>query len=238
MTPEDKKLLKRLNQRLAQWDKAGAESYIVQETRLALLNFYLENDLEIKSKTTNFTTREGLTKKQESELLDIAKMFESAKSSKVGAYDEKAKATDEQIQKSYETAKARYPSTIKNFNDYVNWVDEMENTEKGFKEYFDSGEMARIYDYGYSLKLTTKQIQSQMKQQIKNGKTTPIESRYDKTISRIDKYYQQKNNPYNKVKKQARKSAGEKQYKKVKQNARKSTSAQQYKQTKQKAKGK
>ena len=193
MDKNDKKLLRKLNQRLARWDKAGAESYIVQETRLALTNFYLENDLDIKSKTINFTTRSGLTSKQEQQLVAIANMFNDAKSSNVGYYNANEGAeTDARLMASYQTAKARYPSTIKNFSDYVNWIDQMENTSKGFKEYFDSGEMARIYDYGYSLKMSTSEIQDIMKKQLRYGKKTPIEDRYEKTISRIDKYYQSK----------------------------------------------
>ena len=100
--------------------------------------------------------------------------------------------TDARLMASYQTAKERYPSTIKNFSDYVNWIDQMENTSKGFKEYFDSGEMARIYDYGYSLKMSTSEIQDVMKKQLRYGKKTPTDERYEKTISRIDKYYQSK----------------------------------------------
>ena len=193
MDSNDKKLLRKLNTRLARWDKAGAESYIVQETRLALTNFYLENDLDIKSKTINFTTRSGLTSKQEQQLLAIADMFNDAKSSKIGYYNaNEGTENDARLMASYQTAKARYPSTIKNFSDYVNWIDQMENTSKGFKEYFDSGEMARIYDYGYSLKMSTSEIQEVMKKQLRYGKKTPTDERYEKTISRIDKYYQSK----------------------------------------------
>ena len=193
MTQDEKNLLRKLNKRLAKWDEVDSESYIVQETRLALTNFYLENELEIKSKTINFTTRSDLTQKQISDLMDIAKMFESAKTSNVGYYMENnGSDVDERTIKAFETAKQRYPATIKNFNDYVNWIDEMENTEKGFKEYYDSKTMARIYDYGYSLNLSTSEIQKMMKKQLRYGKKTPIEDRYQKTINRIDKYYKEK----------------------------------------------
>lgn len=189
MKKSERLLLLRMNKRLERWKKAGVESFIISEVKNSLLNFYLKHDIKAPA-SGRFTTRKGLTREQEKELVNLAKAMENVKQSNVGYYQKMAKKFDvnEATKKSYQTSKANYPSSFSSFEEWVKWTDMMQQ-ENSFTEYYDSKTLADIYDYGYSLGLSNKQIQSNMKKQMRYGKKTPFESRYDATIARIDKYY-------------------------------------------------
>lgn len=188
MTREEELLLKRLNKRMQRLTQRGIESTAMKETKNMLLNFYMKHDIQAPA-SGRFTTRKNLSDQEQKELLAIAKQFEGLKSSQVGFYTGRGKNVDEQFRKSYETAKANYPNMISDYGDYLSFIDRMENEDKSFKAYFDSKEMAQIYDYGYSLGMSSNDIQKIMKKQIRYGKRTDPEQRYDKTIARINKYY-------------------------------------------------
>ena len=189
MRKQERLLLLRMNKRLERWKKAGVESFIISEVKNSLLNFYLKHDLKAPP-TARFTVRKGMTREQELELINLAKAMENVKQSNVGYYKKLANKYDvsEATRKSYETAKRNYPASFGSFVEWVKWTDMMQQTNQ-FTEYYDSKTLADIYDYGYSLGLTSKQIQSNMKKQLRYGKNTPFESRYDATVARINKYY-------------------------------------------------
>lgn len=182
--------LRKLNKRMERMKKANIKSTIIEETKNMLLNFYLKHDI-IAPRSGRFTTRQNLTKEQEKELLSIARVMDRAKTSQVGYMKGKGLQVSEQQRKSYETAKQNYPNLISDYGDYSQMIDLIENEDKSFKAYFDSKEMLQIYDYGYSLGLSTNDIQKQMKKQIRYGKQLDPEQRYDKTIARINDYYEQ-----------------------------------------------
>lgn len=182
--------LKKLNKRMERMKKANIKSTIIEETKNMLLNFYLKHDI-VAPRSGRFTTRKNLTKEQEKELLSIARVMDRAKTSRVGYMKGKGAAASEQQRKSYETAKMNYPNLISDYSDYAQMIEMIENEDKSFKAYYDSKEMLQIYDYGYSLGLSTNDIQKQMKKQIRYGKQLDPEQRYDKTIARINDYYDQ-----------------------------------------------
>lgn len=182
--------LKKLNKRMERMKKANIRSTIIEETKNMLLNFYLKHNI-VAPRSGRFTTRKNLTKEQEKELLSIARVMDRAKTSQVGYMKGKGAAVSEQQRKSYETAKMNYPNIISDYSDYTQMIEMIENEDKSFKAYYDSKEMLQIYDYGYSLGLSTNEIQKQMKKQIRYGKQLDPEQRYDKTIASINDYYDQ-----------------------------------------------
>lgn len=190
MNKKGKLLLKKLNKRMERFRKAGLKSPIVDEVKNMLLNFYLKYDIQAPP-TGSFTTRQGLSPKEEKELFKIADVMDRAKSSNVGYYKGKGINVSEQQRKSYETMKASYPNIISNYGDYVGIIDKLQNEGKSFSAYYDSKEMLQIYDYGYAIGMSTNDIQKIMKKQIRYGKRVPEEQRYDRTIARINKYYDQ-----------------------------------------------
>lgn len=190
MNKKGKLLLKKLNKRMERFRKAGLKSPIVDEVKNMLLNFYLKYDIQAPP-TGSFTTRSDLTKEEEKELFKIADVMDRAKSSNVGYYKGTGINVSEQQRKSYETMKASYPNIISNYGDYVGIIDKLQNEGKSFSAYYDSKEMLQIYDYGYSIGMSTNDIQKIMKKQIRYGKKVPEEQRYDRTIARINKYYDQ-----------------------------------------------
>lgn len=187
LSREDKLLLQRMNKRMERFKKAGHENYVVQETKNMLLNFYLKYDIDAP-RSGRFTTRELQDPEAQKEILQIARAMEKVKSSNVGYY-KRHMEQEEQQRKSYKTSQENYGASFQNFGEYVEWIDEMKNVDKGFKEYYDnSKELARIYDYGYANDLNSKEIQGIIKKQIRYGKRTPFENREEKTINRINRY--------------------------------------------------
>ena len=182
--------MKKLNKRMERMQKSGIKSTIIDETKNMLVNFYLKHDI-IAPRSGRFTTRQNLSEQEEKELLSIARIMDKAKTSLVGYMKGKGAAVSEQQRKSYETAKQNYPNLISNYGDYMQMIEKIENEDRSFKAYYDSKEMLQIYDYGYSLGLSANEIQKQMKKQIRYGKQLDPEQRYDKTIARINKYYDQ-----------------------------------------------
>ncbi|MBR6402945.1 MAG: hypothetical protein IKS48_06130 [Eubacterium sp.] len=162
----------------------------MDEVKNMLLNFYLKYDIQAPP-TGSFTTRQGLSAEEEKELFKIADVMDRAKSSNVGYYKGTGINVSEQQRKSYETMKASYPNIISNYGDYVGIIDKLQNEGKSFSAYYDSKEMLQIYDYGYSIGMSTNDIQKIMKKQIRYGKKVSEEQRYDRTIARINKYYDQ-----------------------------------------------
>ena len=190
MNKKDKLLLLRMNKRIQRWKKAGAESFAISEIKNMLLNFYLKHDLKAP-KLLTFTTRKGLTKSQEKELIRIAESMEAMKQTNVGYYKRKSEKMDisAATQKSYETFKVNHPLSTPDFASWVQMRDTLEQEQHGFKEYYDSKTLIDVYEYGYSLNLRTEEIQELLKKQIRYGKNKPFEQRYDATIARINKYY-------------------------------------------------
>ena len=192
MTKSEKKLLLKMNKRMERFKKAGAESYIISQTKNMLLNFYLKHDITAP-RSGRFTTRKGMTPEQEEELLRIARAMDRSKSSSIGYYKKhfEDENRDDQIQRSFESFQQNHPELEFDFADWVNYIDQMENEDKGFKDYYDSETILDIYNYGYSIGLKNKDIQAMMAKQLRYGKKTPISQRYDKTVARINKYYKE-----------------------------------------------
>ena len=188
MNADDKRRIDTANKRMQRLEAAGIDNMILRETKNALLNFYLDNDVVAPS--SGRFTKKTLSAEKESELLNIVDMFMNAKSSKKGYYTKHG--NDGSTERSFETFKTKYPNVASNYQEWVDYIDDLDNIPKGFKEYYDSSTLTAIYDYGYSIGLSTEEIQKNIKKQLRYGKKTPHESRYDKTIARINKYYDKK----------------------------------------------
>ena len=191
MTRDEELLLKRLNKRMQRLTQRGIESTAMKETKNMLLNFYMKHDIQAPA-SGRFTTRKNLTDQEQKELLAIAKQFEGLKSSQVGFWTGKGPNVDPQIRKSYETAKANYPSMISDYGSYLSWlkdVKKMQDEGQKFISYFSSKTVQEIFDYGYSIGLKSDDIENIMRKQVRYGSRTDPKKRYDKTIARINKYY-------------------------------------------------
>ena len=191
LSREDKLLLRRMNKRMERFKKAGADNYIIGETKNMLLNFYMKYDIDAP-RSGRFTTRELSNPEAQEEILKIARAMDRVKSSNIGYYKRKGEEVEEQQLKSFQTSKEAYGAMVQDLPSYMEFIDEMENIDKGFKEYYDnSKEIARIYDYGYEVGLSSKEIQKIMKRQVGYGRKTPREIREERTIMKINKYIEQ-----------------------------------------------
>lgn len=186
LTHDQYKKIDKLNKRLEQWDKKGTKSFAVTQTRDMLEEFYLKHNINTqKMKSLKFRKRTAnMSQAEIDEMMTIADYFESAVGSKVSTYNITSN-------KSYETAKRLYPMQVKDFKSWVNWVDKMRNQDSALKEYYDSDEIAKIYDYGISKKLNEKEIEEIMKKQTMIL-TTARKKRYTETKNAIDDYFNNK----------------------------------------------
>ena len=186
LNKEQYRKMDRLNKRLDQWNKQKAKPYIIQEVEDMLLMFYnRENISTERMSAMHFKKKGEMTQEQIDELEAIADMMESAPESKV----QYAKYHYEQLtktEKAYQTAKGRYGVQIDNFADYLEFIDRMKNVNNRVKEYYDSKEIAKIYDYGIAEGLTESEVNKIMVSKAR-AKTTPHDERYDKTINMIDR---------------------------------------------------
>ena len=195
LSKEEYKLLDRMNKRLRAWDKQGATNELVNRVRNDLLNFYLENDMDSPNRENLYFTKSGkLTGEQKEQLLNIAQSMDTAKSSRIGYY-KKHKEIADQTMKTYETLRNNPNYNINNYSDFdkfAHYMDTFTKMNKGgdsqsFQDYVDfvdteesymkiktalrqlpSATIARVYSYGKEFKLTDKEINKLLAENINN----------------------------------------------------------------------
>lgn len=191
ISKSDYRLFDKLNKRLAAWEKSGVEHSIITETKDSLLSFYDEEDIDIsRMKSIRFKKSGDMTKEQIKQLRQIAKMMDAQKESKISFF-KKNMDDMSRYEKSYETAKQRYGVQITDFPSYIKFIEKMNSLSQRLKEYYTSKQVVQILEYGLALGLSRSEVNKLMHNQARNKKT-PDDERYDRTIAKIDKYYEKK----------------------------------------------
>lgn len=188
----DYKLFDKMNKRLAAWEKSGAEHSIITEVKDALLTFYDEENIDVsRMKSIRFKRSNDMTEEQIKQQRMIAKMMEAQPESKVGFFrrdwDKMSKA-----EKAYQTSKKKYGAQVQDFASWVKFYEGMKAMSERVKEYYGSKQIVDIYEYGLKKGLKRSEITKILHNQSRS-RTVPDDERYDRTIDKINSYYNKKN---------------------------------------------
>lgn len=160
LTPEEYKLLDRMNKRLATWEKNGLTNDITNQVRTELLNFYTKHDIEYTGATVKFKKSNLYTDEEKREILAIANAMEYTKSSSIKYYKSNPNKAKHNYLQSYETVRNKGVYGVKTFQDYIRFIDDIKSAKanKDLIRNLDSHQIARLYGYGHEHDLTTEQI--------------------------------------------------------------------------------
>lgn len=199
LTKDQYKQVDKLNKRLDNFQKMGLKSEATEQARTALEAFYLKHDINVgKMKGIKFKKRTAnMTQSQIDEMMEIADMFESSIGSRVSDYTQKKKIP-EHVQKAFEKSKKLYPNQVKTWQDYINFIDRNKNVDSAIAEYYDSDEIALLYDNAFSIGLTLEETNKIIAKQIVNTQLAH-DKRYDTTFNAIKDYYKKKKKKKNKT---------------------------------------
>lgn len=199
LTKDQYRQVDKLNKRLDKFQKMGLKSEATEQARTALESFYLKHNINVgKMKGMKFKKRTAnMTQSQIDEMMEIADMFESSIGSRVSDYTQKKKIPDH-VKKAFETTKKKYPNQVKTWQDYINFIDRNKNVDSAIAEYYDSNEVALLYDNAFSLGLTEKEVNNIIAKQILDTQLAH-DKRYDTTFNKIKSYYNKKKKKKNKT---------------------------------------
>lgn len=170
LTKDEYKLLDRMNKRLRTWQKKGLTNEVINRVKNDLINFYEKNDREHPShEFIVFSKSNKMSESEKNELLRIARSMEQSKSSSVSWYQSKKnKLNDDAIRNAYETIKGNPSYGVNNWQDYIDFIDNMENwrKEQAILRDLDSKLVARTYAYGKEKNLTTEEVNKIMEDNV------------------------------------------------------------------------
>lgn len=160
LTPDEYKLLDRMNKRLATWEKNDLTNDITNQVRTELLNFYTKHDIEYTGATVKFKKSNLYTVDEKREILAIAKAMEFTKSSSIKYYKANPNKAQHNYLKSFETVRNKGVYGVKTFQDYINFIDDIKSAKanRDLIRNLDSKQIARLYAYGHDRDLSTEQI--------------------------------------------------------------------------------
>lgn len=160
LTPDEYKLLDRMNKRLATWEKNDLTNDITNQVRTELLNFYTKHDIEYTGATVKFKKSNLYTVDEKREILAIAKAMEFTKSSSIKYYKANPNKAHHNYLKSFETVRNKGVYGVKTFQDYINFIDDIKSAKanRDLIRNLDSKQIARLYAYGHERDLSTEQI--------------------------------------------------------------------------------
>ena len=202
LTKDQYRQVDKLNKRLDKFQKMGLKSEATEQARTALEAFYLKHDINVgKMKGLKFKKRTAnMTQSQIDEMMEIADMFESSIGSRVSDYKQQKKIP-EHVKKAFEKSKKLYPNQVKTWQDYINFIDRNKNVDSAIAEYYDSKEVALLYDNAFSLGLTEKEVNNIIAKQILDTQLAH-DKRYDTTFNAIKDYYKKKKKRKNRTRKE------------------------------------
>lgn len=160
LTPEEYKLLDRMNKRLATWEKNNLTNDITNQIRTELLNFYMKHDIEYTGATVKFKKSNLYNEEEKREILAIAEAMEYTKSSSIKYYKANPNKAKHNYLKSFESVRNKTAYGVKTFQDYINFIDDVKSAKanKDLIRNLDSKQIARLYGFGHEHNLTTEQI--------------------------------------------------------------------------------
>lgn len=174
----DRKLFDRLNKRYKEFRKKGVINNIWNLAINEIMSIYSDADMRAidtskwaGSKQNIFTMSKNVDEETLQQLRKVAKYLDKTQSSKISYY-KRNKETDERAMKGYQTLKNRPDNDIDNLQDYIDMLDDMEQSKeiKGIRDALSSDQIMRIYDYARSLNIKNADIEDI----IKNGLQTML----------------------------------------------------------------
>lgn len=126
---ETRKLFDKLNKRYKVFQKRGVSSNLWEMVKNEIINVYLSEDMEIKGdfKQNVFSMAKDQDPKVLEQLKKIAQFAINTKSSSFNYYKKTEGRYDESLYKQYKTIKEQKGFYVDDLQDYIDFIDDIEN---------------------------------------------------------------------------------------------------------------
>ena len=167
ITSNDRKVFDRLNKRYKEFRKKGVINNTWNLAINEIMSIYSDADMRgvdtskwAGSKQNIFTMSKNIDDETLQQLRKVAKYLDKTQSSKVSYY-KRNKEIDDRAMRAYQTLKNRPDNDIDNLQDYIDMLDDMEQSKeiKGIRDALSSDQIMRIYDYARSLNIKNADIE-------------------------------------------------------------------------------
>lgn len=178
ISSNDRKLFDRLNKRYKEFKKKGVINNTWNLAINEIMSIYSDADMRgidtskwAGSKQNIFTMSKNIDDETLQQLRKVAKYLDKTQSSKVSYYKGN-KEIDKRAMRAYQTLKNRPDNDIDNLQDYIDMLDDMEQSKeiKGIRDALSSDQIMRVYDYARSLNIKNADIE----EIIRNGLKTML----------------------------------------------------------------
>jgi hypothetical protein len=178
ISSNDRKLFDRLNKRYKEFKKKGVINNTWNLAINEVMSIYSDADMRgidtskwAGSKQNIFTMSKNIDDETLQQLRKVAKYLDKTQSSKISYYKGN-KEIDERAMRAYQTLKNRPDNDIDNLQDYIDMLDDMEQSKeiKGIRDALSSDQIMRVYDYARSLNIKNADIE----EIIRNGLKTML----------------------------------------------------------------
>lgn len=152
LTAEDRKMFDRLNKRFKVFKKRGVSSNLWEMVKNEVLNVYLDaanrgvmNISRLNFKQNVFTMAKDVDAETLAQLRKIAQYADNTKSSSFKYYKKTGGQYDEQLYKQYKTIKEQKGFYVNDLQDYIDFIDDIENGAIDKELYDRLG--SKLYEY-------------------------------------------------------------------------------------------
>lgn len=164
-------LFNNLNEAMNDWDKAGFTSNDLKLFQDKLEDFYSKNNMNV-AHTDRFTWQKEMSQEQADELFDLAESMAQDDYIYLETYQDMLNMDYEDIgtQSTYDKINLeafskiseQYPDSVQNLEDYVNFIDRMNNYKNNamLSSILSSDQVAELYSLGSWQDLTDEQIET------------------------------------------------------------------------------
>lgn len=164
-------LFNQLNEAMNDWDKAGFTSNDLKLFQDKLEDFYSKNNMNV-AHNDRFTWQKEITQEQADELFDLAESMAQDDYIYLETYQDMLNMDYEDIgtQSTYDKINLeafskiseQYPDSVQNLEDYVNFIDRMNNYKNNamLSSILSSDQVAELYSLGSWQDLTDEQIET------------------------------------------------------------------------------
>ena len=164
-------LFNQLNEAMNDWDKAGFTSNDLKLYQDKLEDFYNKNNMNV-AHNDRFSWQKDMTQEQADELFDLAESMAQDDYVYLETYQDMLNMDYEDIgtQSTYDkinleaisNISEQYPDSVQNLEDYVNFIDRMNNYKNNamLSSILSSDQVAELYSLGSWQDLTDEQIET------------------------------------------------------------------------------
>lgn len=164
-------LFNQLNEAMNDWDKAGFTSNDLKLYQDKLEDFYNKNNMNV-AHNDRFSWQKDMTQEQADELFDLAESMAQDDYVYLETYQDMLNMDYEDIgtQSTYDKINLeafskiseQYPDSVQNLEDYVNFIDRMNNYKNNamLSSILSSDQVAELYSLGSWQDLTDEQIET------------------------------------------------------------------------------